>query len=60
MVEPFLEGKSLSEAIKRKKIYLMDLTYMAAIKCINNNKVQSSLLISVSGRFAAVYVTFGA
>ena len=39
MVEPFLEGKTMEDAMKKKKLYLMDLTYMSDIECSAGRKV---------------------
>ena len=48
MVEPFLEGKTFDEVMKRKKLYLMDLTYLTSMECSHNRKVKynSELLIT--------------
>lgn len=43
MVEPFLEGKTLDEAMEKKKIYLLDLMYLADIECTANRKVHTSI-----------------
>ena len=40
MVEPFLEGKTFNEAMKRKKLYLMDLAYLTSMECTDNRKVR--------------------
>jgi len=32
-LEPFLEGLTFSEAVEMKKIYLVDLTYLAKMEC---------------------------
>ena len=39
MVQPFLEGKTLAEALNDRKMYLMDLTYMAHIDCASRKEV---------------------
>ena len=39
MVEPFLEGKTMEDAMNKKKLYLMDLTYMSDIECSAGRKV---------------------
>jgi hypothetical protein len=39
MITPFREGKSLEEALEKKKLYYVDLTYMCDIKITNPGKV---------------------
>ena len=39
MVQPFLERRTLAEALKDRKIYLIDLTYMARIDCASRKEV---------------------
>ena len=40
MVEPFLEGMTLDEAMQSKKLYLIDLTYLVSIQCTDDRKVR--------------------
>lgn len=41
MIEPFLEGKTMKDALDSKKLYLLDLTYMAQIQCAADRKVHN-------------------
>ena len=39
MIEPFLEGKTMEEAIEKKKLYYVDLTYMEGMEVTKGSKV---------------------
>ena len=39
MVEPQLEGKSLSDALTNNKMFVIDLRYLAKIECSDDRKV---------------------
>ena len=41
MVEPFLEGNSLEDALEAKKIYILDYAVLDGIKCSHGRKVDS-------------------
>ena len=42
MVEPFLEGQTLEEAMDDKKIYIVDHSFMKGLQCTNSRKVGKS------------------
>ena len=42
MVEPFLEGMTLQDAIATKKVYIVNLDYLAEIMCRFNRLVSFS------------------
>lgn len=42
MVEPFLEGQTLEEAMDERKIYIVDHSFMKDLQCTNNRKVGKS------------------
>ena len=39
MIEPFLEGKTMEEAIEKKKLYYVDLTYMEGMEVTKGSEV---------------------
>lgn len=39
MISPFLEGNTVAEVIQQKKLYMVDLTYLATIECAENRPV---------------------
>jgi len=45
LVKEFLEGKTLEERMTEKKIYIVDLTYMATIKCTADRKVSVDVMM---------------
>ena len=45
MVEPFLEGQTLDEAIEDKKIYIVDHSFMKDIQCTDNRKVVAPMAL---------------
>ena len=46
VVEQLLEGTSLKEAVDNKKIFIIDLRYLAAIECSKDRTVYISEFIS--------------
>lgn len=48
MVEPFLEGTTLEEAMKNKKIYIVNLKKLTEIMC-RFNRVVSGMYVKTIG-----------
>ena len=49
MVEPFLEGFTLEEAMEHRKIYIVDLKVLENLCCKNERKVSSNFYYSNQG-----------
>lgn len=39
-LEVFLEGHDFEEALQAKRLYMIDLRYLADIECLHNKKVR--------------------
>ena len=48
MVEPFLEGMTFEEAMKNKKIYIVNLKKLSDVMCRFNRVVSDNLILATA------------